>query len=190
MSISMYCSRVTRVASSCINWPLSRDGDIVTPIFLYRYLTTKYIKTLPWQMAVIGHLAMPPLLPGRTTFTGDQAQTSRQFKRNLRGLHQFMWLYLLPPVLPRKIENIMLESLDKTCCIQYNQVAFSIIPGACVEFVVPEEQMSDSSISACTALVARSSMSRRVAHALPRSWGMQQGLVFLEGRSTCLKRSI
>src|SRR5258708_38434599 len=30
MSISMYCSRVSRLASSSINWLLSRDGDIVT----------------------------------------------------------------------------------------------------------------------------------------------------------------
>ena len=30
MSISMYCSRVTRLASSSFNWLLSRDGDIVT----------------------------------------------------------------------------------------------------------------------------------------------------------------
>src|SRR5258708_38259361 len=29
-SSSMYCSRVSRLASSSINWLLSRDGDIVT----------------------------------------------------------------------------------------------------------------------------------------------------------------
>ncbi len=55
----------------------------------------------------------------------------------------------------------MLESLDKTCCIQYNGIAFSIIPGVSVEIVVSEEHVSDPSISACSTLVARSPMPGR-----------------------------